>query len=169
MAMDVDMKELIDEQAAWVSRRAFLDRDVYDQEQERVFQRCWLFLGHESQLAKPRDFFTTYMGEESVIVVRDTNGQLRAFLNTCRHRGMRVCRADRGNTAAFTCSYHAWTYDTTGALIGVPKFEEAYYGELDKSAWGLFPVAQVDTYKGLIFGTFNPAAPRLRDSLGDMA
>ena len=169
MSVRMDVQELIDERAAWVSRRAFLDRDVYDREQERIFQRCWLFLGHESQLPQPRDFFTTYMGEESVIVNRDRNGQLRAFLNTCRHRGMRVCRADRGNTAAFTCPYHAWTYDTTGALIGVPKFEEGYYGELDKRDWGLLPVAQVDTYKGLIFGTFDPEAVALTEYLGDMA
>jgi phenylpropionate dioxygenase-like ring-hydroxylating dioxygenase large terminal subunit len=143
--MSVDVTELIDARAAWVSRRAFLDRDVYDQEQERIFRRCWLFLGHESQLPKPRDFFTTYMGEESVIVNRDRHGKLRGFLNTYRHRGMRVCRADRGNTAVFTYPYHAWTYDTTRALTDVPKFEEGYYGELDKSAWGLLPVAQVDT------------------------
>jgi 3-phenylpropionate/trans-cinnamate dioxygenase alpha subunit len=82
---------------------------------------------------------------------------------------MRVCRADKGNTAAFTCSYHAWTYDTTGALIGVPKLQYCYYGELDKRDWGLLPVAQVDTYKGLIFGTFNEDAPTLRAYLGDMA
>ncbi|ETW92253.1 MAG: hypothetical protein ETSY1_44460 [Candidatus Entotheonella factor] len=169
MAKTVDMHEIIDERAAWVSRRAFLDPDVYEHEQQRVFRRCWLFLGHESQLLKPRDFFTTYMGEESVIVNRDRHGQLRAFLNTCRHRGMRVCRADRGNTAAFTCPYHAWTYDSTGALTGVPKFEEAYYGDLNKADWGLHPVAQVDTYKGLIFGTFDPEAEPLTDYLGDMA
>ncbi len=85
------------------------------------------------------------MGEEPVLVTRDAHGQIRAFLNTCRHRGMRVCRADWGHTAAFTCPYHGWTYDTAGALTGVPKFQEGYYGELDKSAWGLLPVAHVDT------------------------
>ncbi len=122
--MLTDTKTLMDERAAWVKREAFLDRALYDREQERVFRRAWLFLGHESQLAQPRDFFTAYMGEEPVIVTRDGSGQIHAFLNTCRHRGMRVCRADKGNTAAFTCSYHAWTYDTTGALFGVPKHKE---------------------------------------------
>jgi phenylpropionate dioxygenase-like ring-hydroxylating dioxygenase large terminal subunit len=160
---------LIGERVAWVKRSAFLDEDIYQREQERVFRRAWLFLGHESQIRKPRDFFTAYMGEESVIVTRDSAGQMHAFLNTCRHRGMRVCRADKGSTAAFTCSYHAWTYDTTGALIGVPKFKEGYYGELDKSEWGLLPVARVDSYKGLIFGTFEPEASSLREYLGDMA
>lgn len=167
--MLTDTKTLMDERAAWVKREAFLDRALYDREQERVFRRAWLFLGHESQLAQPRDFFTAYMGEEPVIVTRDGSGQIHAFLNTCRHRGMRVCRADKGNTAAFTCSYHAWTYDTTGALIGVPKHKEGYYGELNKEEWGLLLVAQVDSYKGLLFGTFDPSAPSLRAYLGDMA
>jgi phenylpropionate dioxygenase-like ring-hydroxylating dioxygenase large terminal subunit len=166
--MVANMETLVGDRAAWVKREAFLDPDLYQLEQERVFRRAWLFLGHESQVRRPRDFFTAYMGEESVIVTRDSAGRLRAFLNTCRHRGMRVCRADKGSTAAFTCSYHAWTYDTTGALIGVPKMQQGYYGELDKGEWGLLPVAQVDTYKGLIFGTFDPAAPPLREFLGDM-
>jgi 3-phenylpropionate/trans-cinnamate dioxygenase alpha subunit len=107
--MVANMETLVGDRAAWVKREAFLDPDLYQLEQERVFRRAWLFLGHESQVRRPRDFFTAYMGEESVIVTRDSAGRLRAFLNTCRHRGMRVCRADKGSTAAFTCSYHAWT------------------------------------------------------------
>lgn len=167
--MITTVEPMVGADATWVRRQAFIDPDVYEREQEQVFRKNWLFLGHESQVRNRRDFFTTTMGEESVIVTRDSGGQLRAFLNTCRHRGMRVCRADKGNTAAFTCSYHAWTYDTTGALIGVPKLQYCYYGELDKRDWGLLPVAQVDTYKGLIFGTFNEDAPTLRAYLGDMA
>ncbi len=167
--MDNHSEPLIGDRAAWVARSAFFDQDIYELEQERVFRRNWLFLGHESQVSKPRDFFTTYMGEESVIVTRDSAGVMRAFLNTCRHRGMRVCRADKGNTAAFTCSYHAWTYDTAGTLIGVPKFREAYHEEIDKADWGLLTVPRVETYKGLIFGNFDAGAVPLVEFLGDMA
>jgi len=159
---------IIGDRAAWVARSAFFDQDVYDLEQDRVFRRNWLFLGHESQVQSPRDFFTTYMGEESIIVSRDSAGIIRGFLNTCRHRGMRVCRADKGNTAAFTCSYHAWTYDTSGKLIGVPQFKEAYHEELDKADWGLLTVPRIESYKGLIFGNFDEQSPPLRDFLGDM-
>jgi phenylpropionate dioxygenase-like ring-hydroxylating dioxygenase large terminal subunit len=160
---------IVSEDGSYVQRDAFYSQELYEQEQERIFRRCWLFLGHESQLSKPRDFFTTYMGEEPVIVTRDSSGQINALLNTCRHRGMQVCRADKGNTASFTCSYHAWTYDTTGALIGVPRLREGYFEELDKSQWGLVRVAQVESYKGLIFATFDPDQVPLKEYLGDMA
>jgi len=159
---------MVGNQGSWVSRKAFIDPEIYQREQELIFGRCWLFLGHESQLPNRRDFITTYMGEEPVIVTRDSNGVLRGFINTCRHQGMRVCRADQGNAAAFTCSYHAWTYDTTGALIGVPKLQACYYGELDKSQLGLLPV-RVESYKGLIFGTFDDDAVSLHDFLGEIA
>src|SRR5581483_1385191 len=82
--------------------------------------------------------------------------------------GMKVCRADQGNAASFTCAYHGWTYGNDGKLIGVPNFQDAYFEQLDMEQWGLVPVAQVDSYKGLIFGTFDPAAPALSDYLGDM-
>src|SRR4051812_47104808 len=165
--MTITRDQLVASDGSWVSRKAFVDPEIYQREQELIFGRCWLFLGHVSQLPRPRDFITTYMGEEPVIVTRDSNGVLRGFINTCRHQGMRVCRADQGNAAAFTCSYHAWTYDTTGALIGVPKFQSCYYGELDKSQLGLLPV-RVESYKGLIFGTFDLEAPTLVEYLGDM-
>src|SRR5262245_58297009 len=97
----------------------------------------------------------------------DLTGRLRAFLNLCRHRGNRVCRADRGNTKLFTCSYHGWTYSTDGKLAIVPMTEA--FRNLDRDQWGLIPVAQLDSYKGLIFATFDPEAPSLVEYLGDMA
>ena len=89
-----------------IDRRIFADLEIYDLELERIFARCWLFVGHESQLPNPGDFITTYMGEDPIIVNRDGDGKLGAFINMCRHRGNRVCRADRGNATYFTCSYH---------------------------------------------------------------
>ena len=140
----IDYTVLVQAEQGLVSRRIFIDPDIYQQELARVFGRCWLFLCHESQLQQPGDFFCTYMGEDPVLVTRAKDGQIRAFLNSCRHRGMKVCRADEGNTEAFTCSYHAWTYASDGRLIGVPHHKEAYYEELDRTQWGLVPVAQLD-------------------------
>ena len=76
------------------------------------------------------------MGEDAVLVVRDSAGQARAFLNLCRHRGNRLCRADAGNAASFTCAYDGWTYGNHGRLIGVPHVKEAYYNELEQGPMG---------------------------------
>ena len=153
---------------ASVKRRIFVDPEIYDAEKERIFARCWLYLAHESQIAKSGDFVNVFMGEEPVLVVRDPDGKIGAFINSCRHRGNKVCRADAGNAKAFLCPYHGWTFDTRGELSGVPGYRELYHDELDRKAWGLARVAQVDTYCGMIFGTFDPEAPPLEEFLGDM-
>jgi phenylpropionate dioxygenase-like ring-hydroxylating dioxygenase large terminal subunit len=143
--MAADVTRLVDVENGRISRRIFIEREIYEQELERIFARCWLFLCHESQIPRAGDFFSTYMGEDPVLVVRDTEGQLRAFLNVCRHRGNRLCRADAGNAATFTCAYHGWTYRNTGQLVGVPFIKEAYYGALERERWGLVPVAQLES------------------------
>ncbi len=167
--MLTDTQNLVDLKRGLISRRVYVDQEIYEQELEQVFARNWCFLAHEAQVPNPGDFVSSYIGEDPVLVVRDSRGKINAFLNTCRHRGMRVCRADHGNAAAFTCTYHGWTYGNDGKLVGVPGYKEYYYEELDMEQWGLVPVAQVDSYKGLIFGTFDPEAPSLLDYLGDMA
>jgi 3-phenylpropionate/trans-cinnamate dioxygenase alpha subunit len=166
--MSTDMNGLVDTENGLISRRIFIEPEIYGQELERIFARCWLFLCHESQIPQPGDFFTTYMGEDPVLVVRDSDGTAHAFLNVCRHRGNRLCRADTGNAATFTCAYHGWTYRNDGRLAGVPYLKEFYRGELERERWGLVPVAQLDSYKGLLFATFDPEAPPLREYLGEM-
>src|SRR6267378_3225333 len=145
--MATDTGSLIDADRGLISRRIFIEPEIYEEEQRQIFARCWLFLCHDSQVPLPGDFYTTYMGEDPILVVRDSAGKVGAFLNICRHRGNRLCRAETGNAASFTCAYH---------------------GELDREHWGLVPVAQLDSYKGLWFATFDPEAPPLREYLGEM-
>jgi phenylpropionate dioxygenase-like ring-hydroxylating dioxygenase large terminal subunit len=166
--MTVKLDGLVDVENGLVSRRIFIEPDIYQQELERIFARCWLFLCHETQIPRPGDFLTTYMGEDPILVIRDSAGQVRAFLNSCRHRGNRLCRAHIGNAVSFTCDYHGWTYNNDGRLVGVPFMKQAYYDALRREDWGLVPVAQLDDYKGLIFATFDATAAPLRDYLGPM-
>ena len=158
---------LADPEAGLIARRAYIDPEVYELEQERVFARCWLYVAHECQLGEPGDFVTTTMGEDQVIVTRDRTRTIRVLLNSCRHKGMLVCRAEQGRALSHRCSYHGWTYRADGSLAGVPNLADAYHGELDRAALGLVPAAQVDTYKGLVFATFSEDAPPLDEYLGD--
>ena len=151
-----------------VGRRIFFDQEIYETELERIFARCWLFLGHESQIPECGDYMSAYMGEDPVLVCRGDDGRVRAFLNSCRHRGMKVCRADRGNARQFTCSFHGWTYANSGELKGVPLGEEAYGDRLDKKAWGLLEVPKLAVYGGMIFGNWDAGAESLDEFLGDL-
>ena len=94
-----------------------------------------------------------------MILCRDRAGKVHVFLNSCRHRGMKVCRYDEGNTPVFTCPYHGWSYGTDGKLVGVPYFKEAYHSRLDKARLGLVEVPQLYLYKGTVWATWDPQAP----------
>jgi phenylpropionate dioxygenase-like ring-hydroxylating dioxygenase large terminal subunit len=162
------LEKLMNLKAGIVSRTIFFSEEIYRRELECVFARCWLYLGHESQIPQPGDYITNYMGEDPVIVCRDARGRIQAFLNSCRHRGMKVCRADGGNASFFRCSFHGWTYSNEGQLIGVPYHKEGYFGELEREQWGLKKVSRVASYGGFIFGCWDESATNLDEYLGDL-
>ena len=174
MAMDLDLGRksailsLVDADKGTVDRRIFSEQSIYELELERIFARAWLFMCHDSHIPNPGDFFMTFMGEDRVIVVRDNEGLAQVLVNSCRHRGNAVCRAEEGHSSSFMCTYHGWTYDLKGNLVGVPGFKEVYHEELDRENWGLIKAAQVDSYKGFIFATMDGAAPPLDQYLGDV-
>ncbi|HET8678492.1 MAG TPA: aromatic ring-hydroxylating dioxygenase subunit alpha [bacterium] len=145
----------------------FTSPQVYELELERIFARCWLVVAHESEVLEPGDYVTRFMGEDPVIVCRGEDGRIRVFLNVCRHRGMRMCRVDLGNTSHFRCPYHGFTYDNGGRLIGVPFQSEVYGADFDRSRLSLLE-ARCATYAGLVFATWAPAGETLEQYLGDM-
>ncbi|MET3826367.1 nitrite reductase/ring-hydroxylating ferredoxin subunit [Sphingomonas sp. PvP055] len=151
-----------------VDRVIFSGEELYKTEQKKIFARGWNFMCHESQIPKPGDFFLNYIGEESVIATRDRTGKLQVFLNSCRHRGNAVCRAEMGNARAFLCTYHGWTYGLDGKLTGVPGFRELYQEKINRDEWGLIPAGKVQSYRGFVFATMDPEAPDLEEYLGDV-
>jgi 3-phenylpropionate/trans-cinnamate dioxygenase subunit alpha len=165
----IDVRSLVDASQGFITASVYCDEDIYQLELERIFARCWLFLGHESTIPKAGDYVTAYMGEDPVIVVRQKDGSVGAFLNQCRHRGMKICRADAGNARTFTCTYHGWTYDIAGNLVSVPHEQRGYHGQLDRSRFGARRVPRLHSYRGLIFGCWDEAAMPFSEYLGDMA
>jgi len=147
-----------------VHRSVFTSPQIFDLERERIFSRCWLYLGHETEIPSPGDYVRRWIGGRPLFMVRDEDGQLRVFYNTCTHRGAFVCRSDKGNAKIFQCFYHAWTFDTRGKLIGVPSQERFGPGFATEHLGLRSP--RFDTYRGFIFVNFHPNPPRLEDYLG---
>ncbi|MGE0828372.1 MAG: Rieske 2Fe-2S domain-containing protein [Hyphomonadaceae bacterium] len=148
-----------------VNRRVFVDQDVLDREMKSIFERCWLFLGHESELPKAGDFIVRTVGGHNLIFVRGQDDKLRAFFNVCPHRGATVCREDRGNTKLFRCLYHSWAFDTQGKTVVRPEPERYAPGALEAGQFDLPPVPRIEDYRGFYFINFNPAAESLVEYL----
>lgn len=161
--------DLVSSENGTVSASIYVDEQIYRREMSAIFGHSWLFLCHESSIPRAGDFITTSMGPDPVVVSRSADGGVSAFLNQCRHRGMRICRADQGSAKSFTCTYHGWNYDTDGVLQSVPHFEDGYLSTIDLAEWGARRVPQVTSYKGLVFANWDAAAPSLDEWLGDMA
>ncbi|TMH60292.1 MAG: Rieske (2Fe-2S) protein [Betaproteobacteria bacterium] len=89
-----------------INRAALVDPAIFAAERERVFERCWLYVGHESEVRAPGDFRTRTICGRPILLCRDSANELRVFLNTCRHRGTVVCREPEGNAERYTCFYH---------------------------------------------------------------
>ena len=166
-------RNLIDRENGEISREIFMNKEIFDLEMKNLFTRAWLFVGHETQIPEPGDYFSSQMGSDPVLMTRDTDGEVYVLLNSCRHRGMRVCRYDEGNTMQFTCPYHAWSYsmdgslvDVPGDLFGVPHMKAAYDGKLEKKNWGLIRCPKVYNYKGLIFANWDENAEEFLDYVG---
>jgi len=158
----------VDRQAATfkVARRAFVDPAVLQAEQEQIFDRSWLYLGHASELAKPGDFVTRIVARRSILFTRDAKGALHALFNTCPHRGAQVCRDRSGNAKSFQCFYHGWVFAPDGTLRNQPG-GDCYAADFNREgAANMIAVPRFEQYRDFCFVCFDRDAPSLVDHLG---
>lgn len=151
-----------------VHSRVYTDQAIFELEIERIFHSTWVYVGHESEVAKPGDFVTRTLGRTPVIMVRGKDRQVRVLVNRCRHRGAQVCETESGSTKFFRCWYHGWTYDLTGALAEVT--ESGGYGpDFRHEEMGLSPVPRVASHRGFYFASLKPQGESLAEFLGAAA
>ncbi len=146
----------------------YTDPAVYEAELERIWYRTWVYVGHESEIPEPNDYVLKSIGPQPVIMTRDRQGDIHLLLNRCSHRANLVCDAPQGNSSAFRCPYHGWTFANTGALLGYP-FSSGYGGRELKSELGLAAVPRMERYRGFVFGSFADDGPTLVEHLGAAA
>jgi phenylpropionate dioxygenase-like ring-hydroxylating dioxygenase large terminal subunit len=144
--------------------RWYSDDEIFRLEQARIFQRFWQYVGRTDQVAQSGDFFASHAGAVPVAVVRDRGGDLRAFVNVCRHRAHEVVQGE-GNRATLQCPYHAWTYGLDGALRHAPRADRE--PDFDKAALSLLP-ARVETWGPFVFANLDADASPLREALGEL-
>ena len=147
-----------------VHRSCMTSVDLFQREQELIFDRYWIYLGHESEVERPGDYRRRAVAGRPLFFVRGKDGQVRVFLNSCPHRGAMICRRDAGNAEVLRCFYHAWSFNTKGELIGIPG-RDAYGPNFDRTELGLREPPRVDSYRGFYFLSFNPHVEDLRTYL----
>ena len=148
-----------------VARQSFIDNEVFEAERAKIFNKCWLYLGHASELAKKGSFVTRQVGGRNLIFNRDASGEFHAFLNACPHRGSMVCRELSGVAKNFTCSYHGWVFAADGKLRDLPGVESYAEGFTQSGRADLVAVPRFEQYRGLWFVCFDVGAPLLIDYL----
>ena len=151
-----------------VKRDIYLDPEIFELEIDRIFRRAWLYIAHESQLAKPGDFVTARHGRDKIIVARHADGKLYAFYNRCPHRGAEVCARSAGNANIFVCPYHAWSFRTDGSLHGIPHATPGYGAEVARlfRERGLERLPRVESYRGFVFANAAADGISLHEFLG---
>jgi phenylpropionate dioxygenase-like ring-hydroxylating dioxygenase large terminal subunit len=142
----------------------YSDPAVLRLERERIFRRAWQYAGRVDQAPEPGSFFTCDLAGIPVVVVRDEEGTLRAFLNVCRHRGSLVCEGE-GKRASLQCPYHAWTYGLDGSLRAAPRSE--LVDGFERDSLGLVPVA-VEAWGPFVFVNPDGGAEPLAETLGEL-
>jgi phenylpropionate dioxygenase-like ring-hydroxylating dioxygenase large terminal subunit len=153
-----------------VHRTVYTDPEIFDLEMQNIWEKTWVYCGHESQVKKPGDFYTVRIGRQPMIMVRGTDRIIRVLYNRCPHRGVQLCGSREGNTGStFVCSYHAWTFHLDGHVKGIP-LPRGYDGtrmSQDNPDCSMKTAARVDSYRGFVFASLAKQGPTLAEFLGD--
>jgi choline monooxygenase len=145
----------------------YFDPGIFEQERRKVFHHSWQYVGHVSMLPEPGSYMTRNILDQSVVLVRDRQSEIRAFFNVCQHRAHQLLKGDgRLAAAAITCPYHAWTYDLAGALRSARGAESIV--DFDIETIRLSPV-RLAGFLGFLFVNLDGAAPDFETVAGELA
>ena len=147
-----------------IPKSRYTSAEFMQREWDRMWTRTWLLAARESDLASPGDYTTFEIGPESILIVRQADGTLRAHYNVCLHRGNRLVPPGRGSSSVFRCRFHGWVYGRDGALKTVSD-EHCFRDGVDRDAHALRPVL-CDSWGGFVWINMDPAAAPLHEHLG---
>ncbi|OYD23693.1 Rieske 2Fe-2S domain-containing protein [Oceanimonas baumannii] len=150
-------------------RSVFTDQELFGLEMKHIFEGNWVYLAHESQVENPGDYYTTTVGRQPVVITRTKDGELRALLNTCSHRGATLCRKKRGNKASFTCPFHGWTFKNDGKLLKARDQKKGGYPDSFSTdgSHDLKQLPKFESYRGFLFGSLSSDVLPLQEYLGE--
>ena len=149
-------------------RDVFTDPEIFEREMKYIFERSWVYLGHESQVANKNDFFSTWIGRVPIILTRSKDGEINALVNACAHRGAKLCRKKRGNLPMLVCPFHGWSFRNDGTLLmAKDKSTGAYPESFDRDGSHDLTRVRLENYRGFLFGSMNADVEPLADYLGE--
>ena len=165
---DIDIAQCVEPDR--VHKRVYTDQQIFDREMTRIFERVWVYCGHESQIPNKGDYVAVTIGRQPMIMVRSADRTIHVLHNRCAHRGVQLVGNLQGNTGdAFVCSYHAWSYHLDGKVRAIP-LAKGYDGtRMDKSNpdCNMKHAARVDSYRGFVFASLVADGPTLLEFLGE--
>jgi phenylpropionate dioxygenase-like ring-hydroxylating dioxygenase large terminal subunit len=153
-----------------VHRDVYIDSEIFELEMQRLWPRSWIYVGHDSQVRKAGDYYTTQIGRQPVIMLRDAEGQVVVLMNRCAHKGAKVIGAVSGNCGGLLrCPYHGWTYRLNGSVRTMP-LKSGYKGtaiERGETAQGMVRIANVAVYRGFVFARLSANGLPFEQYFGD--
>ena len=155
-----------------VHRLCYSDPGIFEQEINNIFHKTWIYVGHESQVPKPGDYYTTIIGSQPMILVRGKDNRVNVLYNRCPHRGALLCSDRNGNTGTtFKCPYHAWRFNLDGTLLKVPVVEQYEGTNFDPKdpQFHMKPAERVESYRGFVFCSLSKDVTDLKTFLGGAA